>query len=264
MELVNVFDADMSIIGQKTVEDVHINGDWYETFHCWIIREYKGKKSILFQKRNNNKLIFPNMYDITAAVHLRSDEVPTDGIREVIEELNIQTRKEDLISLGVRVEVGSVGMYTIKEFCHTYFIIKNEPLEFFGEYNSGLSCIAEMSLEDGQVVIDENADIGQFCILGGQGGLYIGKYTMIAGGTSIISANLNIEQNGIPYIQQGQTRKGLHVGNNVWIGARVVITDGVTIGDNLVIGAGTVVTKNIPKNPFACGIPAEVKNVIIN
>lgn len=48
------------------------------------------------------------------------------------------------------------------------------------------------------------------------------------------------------------------IGNNVFIGNRVIIMPGVTIGDNVVIGAGAIVTKNIPSNSVAAGIPAKV------
>ena len=38
------------------------------------------------------------------------------------------------------------------------------------------------------------------------------------------------------------------IGNNVWIGAGVIVTKGVSIGDNSVIAAGSVVTKDVPAN----------------
>ncbi len=38
----------------------------------------------------------------------------------------------------------------------------------------------------------------------------------------------------------------IRIGNNVWVGANVVILRGTTIGDNAVIGAGSVIKGNIP------------------
>ena len=42
--------------------------------------------------------------------------------------------------------------------------------------------------------------------------------------------------------------KDIIIGNNVWIGANVVILKGVTIGENSVIAAGSVVRHNVPAN----------------
>ena len=50
----------------------------------------------------------------------------------------------------------------------------------------------------------------------------------------------------------------VHIGNNVWLGAGVVVLPGVNIGDNSVIGAGSIVTKDIPANCVAVGNPCRV------
>lgn len=36
------------------------------------------------------------------------------------------------------------------------------------------------------------------------------------------------------------------IGNNVWLGDKVTILAGVHIGDNVIIGANSVVTKDVP------------------
>ena len=48
------------------------------------------------------------------------------------------------------------------------------------------------------------------------------------------------------------------IGNNVWVGGNTVILPGVHIGDNVVIGAGSVVTRDIPANTIAAGNPCRV------
>lgn len=48
------------------------------------------------------------------------------------------------------------------------------------------------------------------------------------------------------------------IGNNVTLGANVVIIGDVKIGNNVVIGAGSVVVKDIPDNSVAIGNPAKV------
>ena len=48
----------------------------------------------------------------------------------------------------------------------------------------------------------------------------------------------------------------ISIGNNVWIGAGVIVLAGVTIGDNAVVGAGSVVTKNVEADTLVAGNPA--------
>jgi acetyltransferase-like isoleucine patch superfamily enzyme len=111
----------------------------------------------------------------------------------------------------------------------------------------------------GSIFLDDYAGVGHHCMLGGHGGLKIGKYTMISGLTYIVPANHIFKRKDIPYLHQGETKCGIKIGNNVWVGARCVILDGVNIGNNSVIGAGSVVTKNIPPNVLAIGSPATIK-----
>ena len=48
------------------------------------------------------------------------------------------------------------------------------------------------------------------------------------------------------------------IGNDVWIGTRAMILDGVTIGDGAVVAAGAVVTKNVPPYAIVGGVPAKI------
>lgn len=48
------------------------------------------------------------------------------------------------------------------------------------------------------------------------------------------------------------------IGDNVNVGANVVIIGGITIGDNVIVGAGSVVVKNVPNNCIVAGNPARI------
>ena len=47
------------------------------------------------------------------------------------------------------------------------------------------------------------------------------------------------------------------VGNDVWIGANVIIMDNIKIGDGAIIAAGAVVTKNVLPYSIVGGVPAK-------
>ena len=49
-----------------------------------------------------------------------------------------------------------------------------------------------------------------------------------------------------------------HIGNDVWIGARSMVMDGVSIGDGAIVAAGAVVTKDVPPYAVVGGAPAKV------
>ncbi|MFK7800600.1 MAG: acyltransferase [Anaerolineae bacterium] len=48
------------------------------------------------------------------------------------------------------------------------------------------------------------------------------------------------------------------IGDNVWLGGRVIVLKGITIGDGSVVAAGSIVTKDIPPRSLAVGSPAKV------
>ena len=61
---------------------------------------------------------------------------------------------------------------------------------------------------------------------------------------------------GIPYAAQLLVGAPVRIGNNVWLGAGVIVLKGVTIGDNAIVGAGSVVTKAVPADTTVAGVPA--------
>jgi len=107
------------------------------------------------------------------------------------------------------------------------------------------------------ISIGHNVGIGEFAYLGGGGGLEIGNDCIIGQYFSCHPENHNFQNTEQLIRLQGVTRKGIKIGNNCWIGAKVTILDGVTIGDNCVIAAGAVVTKSMPANTVIGGVPAK-------
>ena len=95
----------------------------------------------------------------------------------------------------------------------------------------------------------------------------ISKTTKLGGGCLIAhpySTILNAESIGENFSCLHCTTLGAKsgkrpvIGNNVSLGANVVIIGGVKIGNNVTLGAGSVVVKDIPDNSVAAGNPARV------
>ena len=88
------------------------------------------------------------------------------------------------------------------------------------------------------------------------GHIYIGDRVMFGPNVTVATANHPIDPDlrfrGLQY------NKDVHIGENTWIGAGVIIVPGVCIGKNAVIGAGSVVTKDIPDNVIAVGNPCRI------
>ena len=87
----------------------------------------------------------------------------------------------------------------------------------------------------------------------------IGDHCMFANGCFISDGAHRFDDPERPVPWQGFTTKGpTHIGSNVWCGANVVVTSGVTVGERCVIGANSVVTRDLPPRSVAAGVPAQV------
>jgi acetyltransferase-like isoleucine patch superfamily enzyme len=91
----------------------------------------------------------------------------------------------------------------------------------------------------------------------------IGSHCMLANGCFVTDANHRFDDPDRPVPWQGFDTKGpTRIGDNVWLGANVVVTSGVTIGERCVIGANSVVTQDIPPYSVAAGVPAKVLRAV--
>lgn len=109
----------------------------------------------------------------------------------------------------------------------------------------------------GEVVIGNNVGIGAYCFISAPTRVSIGSDCIIGQYFSIHAQNHNFSGSSL-IRQQGTSEKGVEIGGNCWIGAKVTILDGVKIGEGCIIAAGAVVTRSFPAKHVIGGCPARV------
>lgn len=91
-----------------------------------------------------------------------------------------------------------------------------------------------------------------------RGKLTIGDNVLMGPDVVILTTNHRYERFDLPIGKQGMTSEPVTIGNDVWIGQRVMIMPGVNIGNGSIIAAGAVVTKDVPDYAIVGGIPAKI------
>ncbi|WP_414641164.1 acyltransferase [Baekduia sp.] len=82
----------------------------------------------------------------------------------------------------------------------------------------------------------------------GGGGIEIGSHVIMGANCYLIASNHQYRSRELPIMLQGDHRRGISIGSNVWLGGGVTVLDGVSIGDNVVVGAGTVIAEPVESN----------------
>jgi len=113
-----------------------------------------------------------------------------------------------------------------------------------------------------EIIIGDDCNIGQHTHISAinritiGNGLLTGRYVYIGDNNH---GGLSTNESNTPPVKRKLQSKGeIVIGNNVWIGDKATILGGVHIGDNVIIGANSVVTHDIPSNSMAAGMPAKV------
>jgi len=110
--------------------------------------------------------------------------------------------------------------------------------------------------------IGDNSTLHEFSILECKGEVEIGSNTSIAHKFSLLSSTHKYSLEGKSFRTMGLESKHTKIGNDVWIGAGVVVTYGVNIGDYAIIGAQTLVNKHCETFGIYGGVPVRLlKNI---
>jgi isopentenyldiphosphate isomerase len=153
-EIFDIFNARMEHVGTAGRLQVHANGWWHQTFHCWIISQRKGQSSILLQLRHPDKDTFPNLLDISCAGHLLAGESAEDGVRELEEELGIHVAFNSLIPCGIYAEEEALPDGRMdREFCYVFLYRCDQPILEYHVQQEEVSGLYFVGLEEFQALI---------------------------------------------------------------------------------------------------------------
>lgn len=115
-----------------------------------------------------------------------------------------------------------------------------------------------LSCKNGNILLEAHANIGFNCEIFSASDVRVGKRILMAAYTYLVGGDHLYDRVDTPVLEQGRTARGIEIGDHVWLGAHVVVTDGSAVGRDAIVGAGAVVVGTIPEFAIATGIPAKV------
>lgn len=115
-----------------------------------------------------------------------------------------------------------------------------------------------LSCKGGSIRLGDFANVSANCSLLSETKIEVGEHTFLAGQCYLVAGgNHSFDRTDIPIMFQPSLRKGgIVIRDDCWLGASVVVLDGVFLEKGCVIGAGAVITESFPAYSVAAGVPA--------
>jgi acetyltransferase-like isoleucine patch superfamily enzyme len=136
----------------------------------------------------------------------------------------------------------------------TLIVEQGACLEIADDSFIGESCYIKCF--GGKIEIGRDVSINSKSYINGCGGVCIGDNTRIGTQSIIIASNHKFGEPDI-LVKDSITKQGIILGENIWLGARVTVLDGVKISSNSVIGACSLVSKPLDTSGVYVGVPAK-------
>lgn len=120
--------------------------------------------------------------------------------------------------------------------------------------------VVELGAGAASITIGAHTHLQPGCILNALvSNIIIGSNGMIGAHCAFMPYQHGFADLSRPMNRQPLTSRGdIVLEDDVWLGTRVTVMDGVVIGKGAIIGAGAVVTKDVPPYTIAAGVPARI------
>ena len=118
------------------------------------------------------------------------------------------------------------------------------------------SYIAAHAHVTGDVLIGADCSVNVGAAVRGR--VRTGRAVRIGAHTSVLGFDHGFDDPDVEMFAQPLQSVGVEIGDDVWLGANVVVLDGVRVGSHSVVGAGSVVTHDVPGWTLVAGNPARV------
>ena len=112
-------------------------------------------------------------------------------------------------------------------------------------------------VEKGARFVVRDSSIGPGSVLVAKTGIEIGAHCSIAE-MVVIRDQDHRYGTGKLLRDSGETSSPIRIGENVWLGAKATILQGVTLGNNAVVGANSLVNSSFAENSVIAGVPAKL------
>ena len=106
----------------------------------------------------------------------------------------------------------------------------------------------------------QHATIGNYCSVSHDVNIGLGAHPLELFSTSPIfyrkrnPLKMELVETDYPFSEYKQ----IEIGSDVWIGAKVIVLDGVRVGHGAVLATGAIVTKDVPPYAVVGGVPAKI------
>lgn len=156
---------------------------------------------------------------------------------EQIIELDCMINRENISSKLFRTDIGK---YSYGPICRNHPCI--ESIGAFCSFASGVEVVANHEMR------------------------YLTTHDILSAGQQYMDVIIDYDEyKNKPHYMEGiqpkpcvAKRPKSKIGNDVWLGRNVTITNGANIGDGVIAGAGAVITKDVPDYAVVVGVPARI------